>query len=148
MTTSSVRAKINAGSEEFRVTGKRPPAFLYEDPGKYDRAHVLSGFMRGYFLTRVRCLVFCEASTDLITDLTRHIRGAKDGHGCSHLQLQTRSRLRCHAVQTRQGDGPSHGVCGYDSRCAQSNSCAADYTAVGPTFAELSTPVDGQRWRV
>ena len=54
MTVSSVRAKINAGSDKFQVTGEDAPAFLYENPDKYNRKKILSGFMRGYFLTRVR----------------------------------------------------------------------------------------------
>jgi hypothetical protein len=56
-----MRAKVNAGSDEFPVTGQNPPAFLYEDPDSYDPRRVLSGFMRGYYLTRVRCLRFTEA---------------------------------------------------------------------------------------
>ena len=53
MTLRSVRAKINAGEEGYKVTAASAPAFLYEDPAKYDPEHVLSGFMRGYFLARV-----------------------------------------------------------------------------------------------
>ena len=62
---SSVRAKINAGSEEFRVTGTNPPAFLYEDPDKYEHSNALSGFLRGYFLGRVSCFIFHDTSANL-----------------------------------------------------------------------------------
>ena len=55
ITCPSIRAKVNAGSEEFQVTGNNPPAFLYEDPDNYDPKNALSGFMRGYFLGRVHC---------------------------------------------------------------------------------------------
>jgi hypothetical protein len=69
--------------------------------------------MRGFFLIQVLGLGFREASTDLITVLTRCICGAKGGLCHSR---QTQSRLYCQAVPNGQGDGPSHGVCGYDSR--------------------------------
>ncbi|KAF8263265.1 hypothetical protein EI94DRAFT_1704128 [Lactarius quietus] len=45
----SVQAKLNAGSDEFHVTGTSPPSFLYEDPDNYNPKKVLSSFMRGYF---------------------------------------------------------------------------------------------------
>ena len=49
----SVRAKIQAGDEDYQVTADDVPSFLYEDPEAYDPDDVLSGFMRGYFLARV-----------------------------------------------------------------------------------------------
>ena len=54
MTVYSVRAKVNSGSKDFKVTGGNPPAFLFEDPDNYDPRNGLSGLMCGYFLTRVR----------------------------------------------------------------------------------------------
>jgi hypothetical protein len=53
MTVPSVRAKIQAGDEDYQITGDDVPAFLYEDPESYDPEDVLNGFMRGYFLARV-----------------------------------------------------------------------------------------------
>ncbi|KAN0130316.1 hypothetical protein V8E53_011862 [Lactarius tabidus] len=60
-----VRAKVNAGSEEFRVTGTNPPAFLYEDPDNYDSKNSLSGLMRGYFLGRCLRAIFSGPRTSL-----------------------------------------------------------------------------------
>lgn len=54
MTMHSIRARVNAGDAKYRVTASYPPAFLYEDPDKYDPEDVLAGLMRGYFLVRVR----------------------------------------------------------------------------------------------
>ena len=53
MTLHSVRAKINAGEEGYEATAASAPAFLYEDPAKYDLEHILSSFMQGYFLVHV-----------------------------------------------------------------------------------------------
>ena len=53
MTLPSVRAKIQAGEEEYQVTGADVPSFLYEDPEQYDPEDVLFSFMRGYFLACV-----------------------------------------------------------------------------------------------
>jgi hypothetical protein len=36
------------------VTGGQSPAFLYEDPTEYRPFHIMDGFMRGYYLVRVR----------------------------------------------------------------------------------------------
>jgi hypothetical protein len=54
LTSSSVRAKIHEGLEEYQVTGGDMPSFLFEDPDKVDPENVLAGFMRGFFLARVR----------------------------------------------------------------------------------------------
>ncbi|KAI9465094.1 hypothetical protein BJY52DRAFT_1221184 [Lactarius psammicola] len=43
------------------VTAHYPPAFLYEDPTKYNPDDVLQGFMRGYFLVRVHNTLCCRA---------------------------------------------------------------------------------------
>ena len=88
-----VRAKVNAGSEEFKVIGTNPPAFLYEDPDKYDPKNALSRFMRGYFLMRVRRSGSTEASTNLITVFTCYICRAKDGHESEHPSRQAFSTL-------------------------------------------------------
>ena len=53
MTVPSVRAKIQAGEEDYQITADDVPSFLYEDPEAYDPDDVLSGFLRGYFLARV-----------------------------------------------------------------------------------------------
>jgi hypothetical protein len=68
-----VRAKVNAGSEEFRVTGTNPPAFLYEDPDNYDSKNSLSGLMRGYFLGRVGCFGSHDTSANLCGQCLRAI---------------------------------------------------------------------------
>ncbi|KAN0135071.1 hypothetical protein V8E53_006962 [Lactarius tabidus] len=49
-----IRAKVNAGDDDYRVTAEGVPSFLYEDPLKYDPENVFSGLMRGRFL--IRCL--------------------------------------------------------------------------------------------
>jgi hypothetical protein len=90
MTVFSIRVKINDGSEEFQITGRKVPAFLYEDLDVYDPDDILSGLMRGYFLIWVHGLGFCEASTDLITVLMCHIHEAKGSLCCSR---QTQLRL-------------------------------------------------------
>ncbi|KAI9431146.1 hypothetical protein H4582DRAFT_2085408 [Lactarius indigo] len=53
-TDNPVETKIRNGLEGYEVTGGDPPAFLYEDPENYDPTNLLSGFMRGYFLPRIR----------------------------------------------------------------------------------------------
>lgn len=68
-----VRAKVNAGSEEFRVTGTNPPAFLYEDPDNYDSKDALYGCMRGYFLGRVSCFGSHDTRTNLCEQCLRAI---------------------------------------------------------------------------
>ena len=70
---TSIRAKINAGSEEFQVIGTNPPAFLYEDPDSYDPENALSGFMRGYFLGHVRCFGSHDISANLLSQCLRAI---------------------------------------------------------------------------
>ncbi|KAN0140598.1 hypothetical protein V8E53_001807 [Lactarius tabidus] len=47
-----VRALLNAGDPAYSVTAENTPAFLYEDPTKYNPDNVLAGLMRGYFLIR------------------------------------------------------------------------------------------------
>jgi hypothetical protein len=54
MTLSSVRAMVKAVEEGYEVMADDVPSFLFEDPLKFDPENVLSGFMRGYFLFRVR----------------------------------------------------------------------------------------------
>ncbi|KAN0139301.1 hypothetical protein V8E53_002802 [Lactarius tabidus] len=61
----SVCTKVNAGSEEFQVTGTNPPAFLYKDPDNYNSKNSLSGLMRGYFLRRCLCAIFSGPRTSL-----------------------------------------------------------------------------------
>jgi hypothetical protein len=62
----SVRGAVNSGDPSYEVTAQNPPAYLYEDPTKYDPALVLRGLMRGPFLVRVsktklfmRCYSLC-----------------------------------------------------------------------------------------
>ncbi|KAI9448491.1 hypothetical protein H4582DRAFT_2069002 [Lactarius indigo] len=43
-----------SGVKGYEVTAHDAPAFLYEDPDKYNPDNILSRFMRGYFLTRAR----------------------------------------------------------------------------------------------
>ena len=50
----SVREKVRDGVSEYKVTAGDVPSFLYEDPKKYDPENVLTGFMQGFFLARVR----------------------------------------------------------------------------------------------
>ncbi|KAI9446932.1 hypothetical protein BJY52DRAFT_1420586 [Lactarius psammicola] len=47
---TGIRELVNARDEQYKVTAHYPPAFLYEDPTKYNPDDVLQGFMRGYFL--------------------------------------------------------------------------------------------------
>jgi hypothetical protein len=72
--------KVNAGSEEFQVTGTKPPAFLYEDPDSYDPKNALSGFMQGFFLWRVSSHGTTKAEANLITVFMRLIHRTVDGH--------------------------------------------------------------------
>ena len=51
--TCRIRAKINTGHVNYRVTGGQSPAFLYEDPTKYRPFHIMDGFMQGYYLVQV-----------------------------------------------------------------------------------------------
>jgi hypothetical protein len=41
----SMRALLNAGDPAYIVTAKNTPAFLYEDPTKYDPNNVFAGLM-------------------------------------------------------------------------------------------------------
>ncbi|KAF8270156.1 hypothetical protein EI94DRAFT_1798386 [Lactarius quietus] len=44
-TNDPAGAKINEGVDDYQVTGRDMPTFLYEDPEKYDPEDMLSGFM-------------------------------------------------------------------------------------------------------
>ncbi|KAF8264671.1 hypothetical protein EI94DRAFT_1805484 [Lactarius quietus] len=57
-TNDPAGAKINEGVDDYQVTGRDMPAFLYEDPGKYDPEDMLCGFMRGYFLAHCLRAIF------------------------------------------------------------------------------------------
>ncbi|KAI9433957.1 hypothetical protein H4582DRAFT_2081635 [Lactarius indigo] len=58
-----LRTKVNSGVKGYEVTAHDAPAFLYEDPDKYNPDDVLSGFMRGYFLTRCLRVIFTGPRT-------------------------------------------------------------------------------------
>ncbi|KAH9019021.1 hypothetical protein EDB85DRAFT_2154100 [Lactarius pseudohatsudake] len=58
-----VRTKVNGGVKGYKVTAHDAPAFLYEDPSKYNPDDVLSGFMRGYFLARCLRMIFTGPRT-------------------------------------------------------------------------------------
>ena len=49
----SVRSLVNAGDSAYVITAEHTPAFMYEDPSRYDPDNALTGLMRGYFLIRV-----------------------------------------------------------------------------------------------
>jgi hypothetical protein len=53
LTLPRVRAKIQAGQEEYQMASGDMPSFLFEEPEKYDTKEVLAGFMRGFFLACV-----------------------------------------------------------------------------------------------
>lgn len=91
MTLPSVRAKVNAGSEEFLVTGDAAPAFLYENPDTFNPKTLLSGFLRGYFLARVSCLFLriSEARTNLVAVFTCTIHRSKVSHESSSFRAET-----------------------------------------------------------
>ncbi|KAF8261666.1 hypothetical protein EI94DRAFT_1705351 [Lactarius quietus] len=55
---AGIRVKINEGVDDYQVTGRDMPTFLYEDPEKYDPEDMLSGFMRGYFLAHCLRAIF------------------------------------------------------------------------------------------
>ncbi|KAH8984505.1 hypothetical protein EDB92DRAFT_1819043 [Lactarius akahatsu] len=48
-----LRTKVNGGVKGYKVTAHDTPAFLYEDPSKYNPDDILFGFMQGYFLARL-----------------------------------------------------------------------------------------------
>jgi hypothetical protein len=50
LTLSSIRAKVNAGDNDYLVTAEDVPSFLYEDPLKYNPENVFTGLLRGRFL--------------------------------------------------------------------------------------------------
>ncbi|KAH8989012.1 hypothetical protein EDB86DRAFT_2831772 [Lactarius hatsudake] len=58
-----VRTKVNGSVKGYKVTAHDAPAFLYEDPSKYNSDDVLARFMRGYFLARCLRLIFMGPRT-------------------------------------------------------------------------------------
>ncbi|KAN0141163.1 hypothetical protein V8E53_000919 [Lactarius tabidus] len=100
-----VRAKIHEGLEEYQVTSRDMPSFLFEDPDKVNPENVLAGFMQGFFLA----CIWPQASMQCPTSRERPTWGSV-AHLCRiktvtvlmivYIAIQAKARFALSSQQT------------------------------------------------
>ncbi|KAF8258742.1 hypothetical protein EI94DRAFT_1707712 [Lactarius quietus] len=95
-----IRLLINAGDSEYNVTAVNTPAYLYEDPSKYNPHKIFRGLLRGPFLIRCfRALFLSPASgTSLVKEIWSTRFGLVKKYGINQI---TEPHIVYTAIQAR-----------------------------------------------